>query len=1344
MKNKSLILAIFLVLVVFLGSSAVFAENSSDIQSATADEIELQQNNIDNALTSNYTINAGATSEEIQNTINSMSDGDTLNFEEGNYADVCIYINKSITVNGNGANLIGYDNPSASNVPEIIKNSTSEGGYGIGNVATLYIVSNNVTISGLTITAGANSGSETAGPAYSNALVYAEYSNNLIFENNVVDGSSWGIYLRFSHDCQIVENIIKNQAVTGLLSFGSARTQIERNTVIDAKNHGIDVRHGTGPNVQVINNTISGSKEGIYLMHSQGHTAAFNTIENCTISSISCYGSSNVEIYNNTMKKSRIGIFLSGHSNITVGTNTWALDNLPYPPTFVYYILDTQSNLQSATNMMGTHSDSSTYNPIYVAYEGIDTPDEIVIDYNTILAPTGTTYPVPEGTSSENIQKMIASMNDGDTLSFEENAVYENISIYIDKNIKIIGNNATLVGYDNLDLTNCPAKITATSADGGYAISERAVLYVVNNTNAVVTGLNIVAQFPGYNPNTVVGTNTIEYKTAGIRTQNAVNVTITDCTIDGASWGIYAEYSTNAIITNNDIKNQFTTGILNFGTGYSIIANNTITDAVNHGIDVRHGTGPSVTVFNNTISGSKEGIYLMHSGGHNVYNNTITNAKISGITCYGSYDENVFNNSISGSRIGIILGGGYHGVTIGENTYDLDFLPFPPTFVTYLAKAEQKYASASNAMGTYYDAPITLINAEDLTTDKTSVQYTFTLTNKAGKGIANQTVTVTIDGVDYPVETDANGTGTVETTLAYGSYPVTITYPGATTYSKTMATATLTVAEVAPANNTVEAVQAAIDSAVAGDTVDLSKFADYDFVDQTVNITTAGITIDGRGITTIKGYGDGSGIFAVKAQNVTIKGINFIDTNPQNDFKYNGTTAGWGISVNGGNGGLVQNCNFTEFNAAVVIMGTTGYTVDSNNFNGGYTTKLLNDPTVNKETGSKSLNIYRQSSKVVVTNNVFNGPILDGVSIAQGSGSNQVIGNTFIGNCYSIYFGGASTVGSTIAENTFINCGFFKEGNISWTGLPVISMQKASDGVSVENNTFYAIADNVLIAAEKGNEAHGYPSEIGDINITDNTVVPYDSNDISGVTLFHILVRDNNALDVTSPIVVSGNALNGAKGVSIWFDGVEILTTNNDITLNSVLYSDSLFGTTLTVDDLTVLAGKAGVLTATLKDSNGAALANRAVSIIIDGVTKTATTNDEGIATLDVNYASATTKYVTVAYAGESNVYKSSFGTAKITVNKNPTTLTAAKATLKVNKAKKVKVTLKSSGKAVANKKVTIKVNGKTFSGKTNAKGIATISVKVAKAGTFNAVVKFAGDSAYKAASKTVKYTVKK
>jgi parallel beta-helix repeat protein len=191
-----------------------------------------------------------------------MSDGDTLNFEAGEYRDICIYINKNITVNGNGATLIGYDTPSKDNTPEIIWKATNESGYAIGNLATLYIVkTTGVTINGLTIIGGANSAS-----TYSNALVYAMNSNNLTFNNNVLNGSSWGLYLQYCNDGKIIENTIKNQEVTGILNFGSARTLIETNKIVNAKNHGIDVRHGTGPNVKVINNTVIGSKEGIYLM----------------------------------------------------------------------------------------------------------------------------------------------------------------------------------------------------------------------------------------------------------------------------------------------------------------------------------------------------------------------------------------------------------------------------------------------------------------------------------------------------------------------------------------------------------------------------------------------------------------------------------------------------------------------------------------------------------------------------------------------------------------------------------------------------------------------------------------------------------------------------------------------------------------------------------------------------------------------------------------------------------------------------------------------------------------------------------------------------------------------
>ena len=793
MNSKNLILAIFLVLVVFLGSSAVFAEDASDMQSADIDETEVQESTdiAEISASQEYTVTAGSTSQQIQDKINNMSDGDTLNFEAGTYDDVCIYVaNKSITINGNGAVLKGYDNPSLNNTADIITKPTNESGYGISNVATLYIVqAPNVNINGLTIIGGNNSGSSTAGPAYSNALVYVEQSNNLTFAKNVVDGSSWGIYLRFSNDCVIADNTIRNQEVTGVLSFGSARTVIRNNKVINAKNHGIDARHGTGPNVQIINNTVIGSKEGIYLMHSRGHTAAENTLVNCSISSISCYGSSDIQIYNNTMKKSRIGVLLGGgYSNINIGTNTYNLDNLPYPPTFVYFIAEGKSDYQSAENVMGTYSDSTTSYPNYEEYTDIPAPAPINIDYAALTKETGTKYTVPEGTSGENIQKMIASMNDGDTLEFTKNAVYNDICIYTDKNIRIIGNNATLIGYNNTDLNNVPAKVKSATNESGYAISERAVLYILNNSNVVVSGLNIISQYPGYDT-TNVTPQTVNYKTAGIRTQYSPNVTIINCNIDGASWGIYMEYSSGAVVANNNIKNQFTTGILNFGTANSIIANNVITDAVNHGIDVRHGTGPNVTVFNNTVSGAKEGIYLMHSKGHRVYGNTILDSKISSVTCYGSGNEAIFNNTLSGSRIAFLVGGGYYNVTIGNNTYKLDTLPFPPTFATYIARADSKYQSADGAVGIFSDKIAANITVTGETTAyvkdaEEGINYTVTLKDEYGNALAKRELTISFNGENQTATTDENGTATFTLTAkTEGEQVLTVIFAGDDSYS---------------------------------------------------------------------------------------------------------------------------------------------------------------------------------------------------------------------------------------------------------------------------------------------------------------------------------------------------------------------------------------------------------------------------------------------------------------------------------------------------------------------------------------------------------------------------------
>ena len=865
MKNKGFILAIFLIFIVFLSLSNVYADDISNNNLTTSDNLEIQksqdiasisQNNENNKLSSSYDITIGSDSATIQNTINAMEDGDTLNFEAGEYRDICIYVNKSITINGNGATLIGYNTPSQNNTPSIIYNKTSDNGYGISNFATLYILgnskntTNNVIITGLTIV-GQNT-------AYGNAAVYSEYCNNLNFSNNVIKGSSWGLYYRFCHDGTIGNNLIQDQSTTGILNFGSARSIIVNNTIKNSKNHGIDVRHGTGPNVKVINNTIIASKEGIYLMHSKGHYVSGNKLINNTISSISCYGSSLITLVNNTLIKSRIGILLGGgYSNITVGKNDFSLDNLPYPPTFVYYVAEAKSDYQSATEIVGTYSDSSTYENTYTQTVNIATPKMISIDYTVILNQNGNIYNVTNGMTSAQIQGLIDSMHNGDTLSFERNAIFRNISIYTDKNIKIIGNNATLIGYDNVNMTNVPEKIRKTTEEGGYALSERAVLYILNNTNVVVSNLNIIAKYLGYNTSKV-NVKTDEYKTAGIRTQKSTNITITNVDIKGASWGIYLEYSGNALISNNKIHDVYTTGILNFRTPNSLIANNTITNAINHGIDVRHGTGPNVTVFNNTIIGAKEGIYLMHSKGHSVYNNTIINSKISGITAYGSGNEVIFNNTITGVRIAILLGGNYYNVTIGKNNYSLDSLPFPPTFATYIAKAENKYQSEDNVIRTYSDKESVKIIANNITTTSKTGEFSVILTDMDGKAIKMQNITFTVNNKNYTTKTDENGTAKINYNVNDGINTVSIIYSGNDNYASATQNYTITVNRITSKITIPKSINVYLTKAVSGYNYKIilkdafGKVLANKTLTVTYNSKTYNIKTNDKGVATIK------------------------------------------------------------------------------------------------------------------------------------------------------------------------------------------------------------------------------------------------------------------------------------------------------------------------------------------------------------------------------------------------------------------------------------------------------------------------------------------------------------
>lgn len=192
--------------------------------------------------------------------------------------------------------------------------------------------------------------------------------------------------------------------------------------------------------------------------------------------------------------------------------------------------------------------------------------------------------------------------------------------------------------------------------------------------------------------------------------------------------------------------------------------------------------------------------------------------------------------------------------------------------------------------------------------------------------------------------------------------------------------------------------------------------------------------------------------------------------------------------------------------------------------------------------------------------------------------------------------------------------------------------------------------------------------------------------------------------------------------------------------------SSSSLASVLTASKITTTYGTAKNLVITLKDAKGNILAGRKVTVVLNSKNYEATVASDGeaIVTVPANLVPKTYT-ATVTYAGEKNIQGKTIN-VNVVVNKAKPKLTASKKTFKASvKIKKYTVTLKTNkNKVYKNQKITIKVNGKTYSAKTNAKGKATLKInKLTKKGTFTAKVKYSGNSKYKAVTKSVKITVK-
>lgn len=160
-------------------------------------------------------------------------------------------------------------------------------------------------------------------------------------------------------------------------------------------------------------------------------------------------------------------------------------------------------------------------------------------------------------------------------------------------------------------------------------------------------------------------------------------------------------------------------------------------------------------------------------------------------------------------------------------------------------------------------------------------------------------------------------------------------------------------------------------------------------------------------------------------------------------------------------------------------------------------------------------------------------------------------------------------------------------------------------------------------------------------------------------------------------------------------------------------------------------------LVITLKDSKNKTIAGRNITIVLNGKTYKGATDKNGRVNLLVNLKNG--KYtVKIRFAGDKYFKASSKNlTVKVVLPK----IKAVKTTVKRNKKLQVKF-LTYNGKAIKNQKVTFRIKGKTYTVKTNSKGIASLKIKVKK-GTYKVKLGFKNTKTYGKYTKTIQVKVK-
>ena len=320
-----------------------------------------------------------------------------------------------------------------------------------------------------------------------------------------------------------------------------------------------------------------------------------------------------------------------------------------------------------------------------------------------------------------------------------------------------------------------------------------------------------------------------------------------------------------------------------------------------------------------------------------------------------------------------------------------------------------------------------------------------------------------------------------------------------------------------------------------------------------------------------------------------------------------------------------------------------------------------------------------------------------------------------------------------------------KGGNVLFDVLA--NADSGDKSFNISNSTIVLDNSNIFMIVNSLEDNNPKAIHVPFINIKENDFKALSDDVVSESITILRLVSYNKILSTDNNISIEGNRIE--SGMKVFKFDVKAIENGSDIFISNdgfspavpsrIIYKDMV---TTAVD--TITDGRVGqYFNVSLTDDKGNPLANKLVQIGFNGVIYNRTTDDKGACRLQINLPGEGFYTFAISFLGDDE-YEASFAVAKVTVKKQKPVISCTNYYYKASaKSKKISISLKSaSRKALKNKTVKLVLNGKTYSGKTNSKGVVTINVSISKKKTYSFTVKYAGDKTYSAVSKTAKLII--